>query len=60
MTDNNCCPTFGSCHRNLTSTAKLIYSWHPVLHIVALERKLVVAFLFSESEVIDALYANQK
>lgn len=32
----------------------------PALFIVALETKLVVAFLFSESEVIDALYANQK
>lgn len=32
----------------------------PALFIVALETKLVVAFRFSESEVIDALYANQK
>lgn len=56
--DNIRCPVFSSCHHNPTSAAKLIYfcRQHPLKFEVALETELVVAFLFSESEVIDTLY----
>lgn len=61
--DNGGCPAFGSCRRRRrrrrpTLAAKLIYSCRqrPWKFEVALETELVVAFVFNESEVSDALY----
>lgn len=51
-------PVFGSWLHSPTFTAKLIYSrrQHLLEIEVALETKLIVAFLFNESKVTDALY----